>query len=454
MRRRVAVIGAGVAGLSAAKALRDEGLEPIVFERDDDLGGLWRWRADRPDGGGPQYRSLRTNTSKERTAFSEMPFADELPDFPGWRAVLDYLEAYAMRFALRPLIRFSTEVERVERAGDGWRVVTSGGAHNVDAVVIGSGAFRAPHLPSLAGRERFRGDVLHSHDYSVPEPCSGRDVVVLGAGSSAADIAAELASHARSVTLAMRRPSWFVPRHLAGRPSDHRDTRVSRLLSPATRRRMLERAIRREYARRGFPDLDALIALPDLQRPDTPSTAGSDVIALVSEGRLRLAPAIAELEPAGVRFSDGRRTEADIVISATGYDFRFPFLAPDVARALAFTPQRLDCYKLVFPPDVPDLAFVAMCRVRGGVTTIAEMQSRWIARVFAGRAELPPPSAMRAEIAARWAHGGIGGADPMRAVMLEYLDDLAAMIGARPNLLRHPDWLFATVVASQYRSSR
>ena len=86
---RVAVIGAGAAGLASARWLMDAGLEPVVFERTGAVGGLWR-----PDTG-LAYPSLRTNTSKQKTAFSDLAFGDALPDHPMRDDVLAYLERYA-----------------------------------------------------------------------------------------------------------------------------------------------------------------------------------------------------------------------------------------------------------------------------------------------------------------------------------------------------------------------
>ncbi len=79
---RVAILGAGLSGLAAAKCLGEEGLEPVVFEQSPEIGGLWNYHEEAPDGGGPAYRSLRTNTSKQISAFSDYPFPEETPDFP------------------------------------------------------------------------------------------------------------------------------------------------------------------------------------------------------------------------------------------------------------------------------------------------------------------------------------------------------------------------------------
>src|SRR6478752_1099100 len=91
---RVAIIGAGVSGLAAAKCLLDEGIQPVVFDQAAEIGGVWNFSEDEPDGGGPGYRSLHTNTSRQITAFSDFPFRDSAPDFPGRAQVLDYLNHY------------------------------------------------------------------------------------------------------------------------------------------------------------------------------------------------------------------------------------------------------------------------------------------------------------------------------------------------------------------------
>jgi cation diffusion facilitator CzcD-associated flavoprotein CzcO len=79
--RRVAVIGAGLCGLAAARCLLEAGLEPVVFERTAELGGLWNFNEQWPGGGTVAYRSLRTNTAQLMTAFSDFPFPDDAPDY-------------------------------------------------------------------------------------------------------------------------------------------------------------------------------------------------------------------------------------------------------------------------------------------------------------------------------------------------------------------------------------
>jgi cation diffusion facilitator CzcD-associated flavoprotein CzcO len=90
---RVAVIGAGMSGLTAAKCLLDEGIRPVVFEQAATIGGLWNYSEELPDGGSVMYRSVQANASTRTTAFSDFPFPDTLPDFPRRSDMLAYLRA-------------------------------------------------------------------------------------------------------------------------------------------------------------------------------------------------------------------------------------------------------------------------------------------------------------------------------------------------------------------------
>ena len=428
MARRVAVIGAGAAGLTSARWLTDAGLEPVVFERTDAVGGLWR-----PDTG-LAYRSLRTNTSKQKTAFSDLPFDDALPDHPYRDQVLEYLERYADVTGVRPRIRFDSPVHAIERDGDGWTV----DGEPFSAVVVASGLFARALEPVLRDRERFHGRIVHSRDYRDPAPYAGLRVVVAGVGSSGADIAVELAAVARSVTVAARDVPTFTPRYHRGRPFDHRSTRLAGMLPAPVTRWRTRRLLTEEYRKRGLR----------LERPTRKTTPGAELLDELSAGRVTLRPALVALEGSGAVFADGTRADADAIVLATGYTHAFPFLPAGIPATFD---GALALYRLVFPPGVPRLAFVGLTRVSGPVFPVAELQARWVAAVFAGRAALPSTDAMRAEIGTRIGRARAIGDDQMRVELLPYLDDIASRIGARPALWRHPHLLVSPVSARDYR---
>jgi thioredoxin reductase len=460
---RVAVIGAGAGGLTAAKALLEVGLMPVVYEASEDLGGLWVYR---PQGDGPAYRALRTNTSKQITAFSDFPFPDHLPDFPDRAAVEAYLGRYADAFGLRPLIRFGhtvrsvepvPEASLIEDAREGWRLTVAEGNAAVsvgifDAVLVCSGIFWRPYLPAIRGMDGFVGETLHSVDYRIPEVFAGRDVLVVGLGSSAADIAVDLLGSAQRVTLSTRRGAWVAPRYAGGRPIDHGGTRLSLRLPRrlAARRRYL---VMQEYARRGLepPSVMWRRANVPFDPVTAPRVLGDDLLPRIRDGDLGVRPGIDNIEGVAVTFADGSRLRPDVIIFCTGYGLDFPFLPPEMQP---WTGPDAGLYRLVFPPD-QTLPFIGVCRVHGPILPIVEMQARWAARVLAGQATLPSPEEMRAESARRW-HTQLARRDsPIRVSLIPYLDEIGALIGVRPHLWRHPSLFRALLqgppIAAQYR---
>lgn len=249
---RVAVIGAGVSGLAAARCLRAEGIEAVVFEQTGEIGGVWKFHEEEPGGGGPAYRSLRTNTSRQTTGFSDFPFPSSLPDYPTRAQVLVYLNKYADHFGLRDTIRLRTQVEAVRPVGPNagrWEVTYHGSApskenhgeaciERFDGVIVCSGLYGPPVIPRYPGLEDYQGQVMHSRDYKGPEGFEGKDVVVVGAGSSGVDIAVELSRVARSVALSTEKGAWFIPRYIGNIPYDHRLTRVAGLVPYRLRMRL------------------------------------------------------------------------------------------------------------------------------------------------------------------------------------------------------------------------
>jgi dimethylaniline monooxygenase (N-oxide forming) len=346
-RERVAVIGAGIAGLVTAKVLRDDGFDVTAFEKEPTIGGVWAESRT--------YPGLRTNNSRRTYAFSDHPYDRSADLFPTADQVRQYLASYVTRFGLAPLIRLSTEVLGVSRRGAAFEVAVQGpdGPACVvcDFVVVCAGTFSEPHVPEIRSVERFTGTVVHSSQAVDPELFMGKRVIVLGAGKSALDCAAWAAECAQSCTLVFRTAHWMAPRVLPGGiPIDrlvlgrlpelffryHHLTRVERFLHG--RGRILTRLL---WWVTGVL-FRTFLRMPAVMMPDQPLPLGVENLGMAPEfydlarqGRLDLRrDEIAAVgDGAEVLLASGDRIAADVVIFATGWRQTFPFLAPDLASA-------------------------------------------------------------------------------------------------------------------------
>ncbi|KAK6142927.1 hypothetical protein DH2020_023275 [Rehmannia glutinosa] len=223
---KVAVIGAGISGLTTARALKIEGHQVVVYEKSDQLGGTWVYNPgveSDPLGLDPNrdivhsslYHSLRTNLPRQLMGFVDYPFAirenGDSGNFPCHEEVLEFLNEFAREFGLVELIRFKTEVVQVELRNDQWIVgsrtneMTSDEVF--DAVVVCVGHHTQPRLAEFPGIEKWPGKQLHSHNYRVPEPFKDQIVVVIGDGPSAIDISLETSKVAKEVHLSSRSPN-------------------------------------------------------------------------------------------------------------------------------------------------------------------------------------------------------------------------------------------------------
>jgi putative flavoprotein involved in K+ transport len=200
----VVVIGGGQAGLATGYHLKQAGLRFVLLEGADQVGGSW-----------PRYYdSLQLFSPARYSSLPGLPFPGNPDHYPLRDEVADYLRRYAAHFWLPVVTR--ARVQGVQRHDEQFAVhVANGTVYRCRALICATGSVEEPHLPDVAGRSEFSGQVLHSRDYRHPEPFAGQRVVVVGGGNSGVQIAVELAGVAR-VSLAVRRRVWFVPQRLLG----------------------------------------------------------------------------------------------------------------------------------------------------------------------------------------------------------------------------------------------
>jgi putative flavoprotein involved in K+ transport len=304
------VLGAGAAGLAAAATLRRAGIDVAVLERSDQVATSWRSR----------YDGLRLNTTG---AMSTLPGyrarRRRYGEFPSRDAWIEYLENYAKHHKLD--VRFGNEVRSVARENGGWRIGTNHGELNARLVVVAIGYDHAPDLPDWPGRDGFAGELLHSSAYKHPEPYVGRDVLVVGPGTTGSEVATLIhRGGARRVRVSCRTPPNVITRkilglsiNVSGIVLNHAPIRIADEISWWSQRLLFGK-----LDRYGLPRSPYGIATTTFKRQQTP-VYDDGFVRLIKSGEVTIVPAVAGFDGSDVLLADGTRIQPDAVIAATGY---------------------------------------------------------------------------------------------------------------------------------------
>jgi len=363
------VIGAGVAGLAAARQLKAGSIPFEVIERERDVGGLW----DATLAQSPVYQSAHLISSKPLTQFPDFPMPGDYPDYPSHAQALEYLRAYAREFGLYERIRFGREVRRAERVeGDRWSVSASDGESRIyDGLIVATGIHWMPNLPEVPGT--FDGEWMHSSRYKSPEILRNKRVLVVGAGNSGCDIAVEAGQHAARTFLSVRRGYHYIPKYVLGRPIDQVGELGLKLRLPLFIRRPLDQLLLKIVA--GSPEQFGL-PRPDHKLLESHPIVNSQILQALGQGDIHPKPDLRELSGREVVFEDGTREPIDLIVYATGYRVCFPFLELPHLNATGKGP---DFYLHVFHPIYDNLFILGMIQPDSGVWWLLDLQARAVA---------------------------------------------------------------------------
>ncbi len=392
MLPKVCIIGAGCSGFTTAKALADRGIPFDCFEMSDQIGGNWAFK--NRNGRSACYQSLHIDTSKYRMQFEDLPIPDHYPDYPHHSQVLEYFSAYVDRFKLRERITFNTEVRHAELMSDKrWRVTLSKGeTRTYDALAVANGHHWDENIPSFPGH--FEGASFHSHKYIDPfDPVDmrGKNVLVVGMGNSAMDIASELSQRpiAKKLFVAARRGVWIFPKYINGQVPDKgvMPGWMPRFLLRALVKRMIVKAVghMKDY---GLPE-------PEHHPADAHPSVSGEFLTRVGCGDIAVKPNIAELLGDKVKFTDGSVEPIDAIVYATGYNISFPFLDKSVIEVVD---NHVALFKRIWKPGVPNLFFMGLAQPLPTLVNFAEQQAKWVSAVLAGEVALPSAAEMEETI--------------------------------------------------------
>lgn len=392
MNQKVCIIGAGSSGIVACKVLHQHQIDFDCFEKGSKIGGNWRYLND--NGMSSSYRSLHINTSKKVMAYSDFPMPESYPDYPSHFQIIEYFENYVKHFGFGDKITFSVGVERVEKMSDNHYKVhlDNGEIREYTDILVASGHHWKARYPDFKGS--FSGLCMHSHDYKTPDIFQGhKNVVVVGIGNSAVDIACEAARNSTGkVMISTRSSAYILPKYIMGIPFDTLNKFSLDWIPMFLKRTLLAMFL---WLARGRQE-NYGIPKPKRSLLSEHPTISQDLLSLAGHGKIHIKPNIKELASDSIIFEDGSQEKADVLIYATGYKVAFPFFDKNFIDAEES--NEISLYKHVIHPEHKGLYFIGLVQPLGAIMPLAEVQSEWVAKLILGKSKLPSKEKILSDI--------------------------------------------------------
>ena len=406
----VCIVGAGWSGLYACKYALENGLNPIVLERREDIGGVWNYsqRSDTTT----VMKSTISSSSRIVTEASDFFMDEQVGEFMHHEEILKYLRDYIKNFDLIEYLRFNCEVQSVEKIDDRWHVeyTQSGEAKKVvvDKVAVCAGLHNKQREIGEP-INRFSGNVKHSGE--IKEIKSGDfgpndHVIVYGGGETASDLVDLLVKTPAKVTWAIRGGQHFLRKTLYHQRSgvgqfDKHDFALDLIASPLING--LSSFSKSAPGRRYITDWLSTGSVFKYQGHGIESWSNEykyaqsflnkngHTVDHVHSGRVSPENEIVKVDGNRVSFKNGNCGEYTHIICCFGYEFYCPFLPQEYSSG-----KLEDLYQFVFPADDPSIAFLGFARpIIGSIPLITEMQCFWAFRVFAGKVNLADETTLK-----------------------------------------------------------
>ncbi len=417
-KKTAIIIGAGSAGLIAAKELKEQGIAVTILDSNPRIAGIW---SNLP------WNTYTLTSSKWVTEYGCYPMPESYADFVTNQDMIDYLVSFADHFQLTSLIHYNVQVKSINKNSDQtFDVVTNHGNHeHVDFVVVCTGLHGTPSIPEFDGINDFKGEVIHSSKYKNANDFKHKNVLCIGMGESGVGLISELAPETEKLVVSSsgvavtprvvkgsqnpfdQMQFWQIGRHMIG----YQELLTSGLSwfyrkIPRTLKKInitlnlkfySDYGVKFEEYEKWFPQ--ALVPhhfhIKFWPKPMIENISGNltrtsappdDIFYLMKSDQITPKGSVKSFDANGVFFEDGSYEKVDTVILNTGYK-------PGVC-SIEFPNQwqynHLDLFKGCIHPDMPHLAFVGMVRPTvGSIPAMAEMHSRIIAAYFGNAIPLP-----------------------------------------------------------------
>ncbi len=401
---KIGIIGSGLSGLVAGKELKAAGFDFQIFEKKEDLGGVFLYSKE----AGGVYDSTLLTISNYFMAFSDSPPKEVERRFWTHEEYFHYLKEYSRHFGIEEKIQYNTEVFYVKiREDQKIEVKTRTGMDQheqswlFDHVVVCNGTHQTPKLPDFKGRDRFRGDIQHSSIYKNNKNYVDKNVVCVGLGETASDIVYEISCVSKKCILSIRRKHYIVPRYFPELSHARITSDVLTTTDALT--------ARFNYQVLGQEGWDALIRKVMVWAKDAKDpiakcladwtlnmeyfhnmffTKNEIFMKGIVNGNVKVNHSgISEIYDNMVVFNDGEKEDnIDIIMCNTGYADKFGFLKDKEISDIR------NLYKHMIDPDFREkIVFIGFARpAEGNVPGCSELQARYFVKLLQAKAELPP----------------------------------------------------------------
>ncbi|KAF1931160.1 FAD/NAD(P)-binding domain-containing protein [Didymella exigua CBS 183.55] len=411
---KIAIVGAGPAGMVALKEFRDLGFEVTVFEKKDDVGGVWTWSEDL--GSTTALKETRLCNNKYSLTLGDYPYPEDFPWTVSAPELGAHFHAYAKHFDLYRNIRFKKTVTKLTRdhSNNTWQLKFSDAPSiplSFDKIVWATGGFVQPKGLILPGQDEFEGRIIHSSQARDLSTFKDQKVIVLGIGNTAADVANALVKHnADTIWLSHRRGAKIL------NPSDPKtdvpsDVMLTTSLLPVTwflqkhcpsvYGWMMDSAIAQNFKDSWGENRDewGLAQSPSLGDGQHVVVCSQDLVPNIKSGKIRSVPGIKRITgPNSVEFDDGCMAEGiDAIILCIGYGDDIDILKD----AIEFTPTQNggpelpNLYMNIFPPAyASSFAHISLTHLLGPQIPGRVLAAMAIPQIWANRSPLPSTSTM------------------------------------------------------------
>lgn len=375
---RYIIIGAGMAGILAAIKLKQAGKNNIcVYEKGDSVGGTWRENT---------YPGLTCDVPAHSYTYSFAPNPEWTQFFAPGSEIHDYFKGTAKNFGIHDLIRFNKEIESCEFIDGQWHLMTSCGIRDqADVVICATGVLHHPRWPDLKNIDCFEGRLMHSAQWDHSAELEGKRIAVVGTGSTGVQMVSALSGIASQLTHFQRSPQWVIP---VENPSYTEEERQAfrdnpELLEELFWNAELDANTERFTQAITDPGSEALQQISDIAQTNLNESIKDPVLReklrpnyVAACKRLIYSPdfyqavqrpnvevvveGISEIEPKGIRSSDGVLHEFDVIALATGFRadrFMRPMnlIGRNGTRLDDVWKERPSAYMAISIPDFPNL---------------------------------------------------------------------------------------------------